>query len=374
MRRVQYNKYIQNFNTKALKPLLSRFPGQIKLWVESTETPCAKLTANAGGKPRLSSSIVPLLLDDLPDDPTPRLIVIAGATASGKSGLAIALAQYLSTRGQNAVIISADSRQIYREFSIGTAKPNAVEQSQVPHYLLDICAPTYTLTVAEFQTIAQQVIADCHAAVPPIVPLLVGGTGLYLKAIVRGMKIPAVPPHPELRQQLTDLGQAQCHAMLTQVDPAATIKIHPNDQIRTLRALEVFYVTGVPMTQQQGESPPDYPILMIGLETPAIDDRITQRTAQMFDQGFVGEVEALVAKYGADLMLLETLGYAEVRQYLRGEIDLAEAQRLTVLHTRQFAKRQRTWFRSMPEIQWFDSNAADLVDRVCDRVGAFLGE
>jgi tRNA dimethylallyltransferase len=109
------------------------------------------------------------------------------------------------------------------------------------------------------------------------------------------------------------------------------------------------------------------------LETPAIDDRIAQRTTQMFEQGFVAEVEGLVAKYGEDLMLLNTLGYAEVRQYLRGEIDLAEAQRLTVLHTRQFAKRQRTWFRSMPEIQWFDSNAVDLVDRVCDRVGEFLG-
>jgi tRNA dimethylallyltransferase len=325
----------------------------------------------------LNSSIVPFLspnsaLGSAPSS-APSLIVVCGATASGKSGLAIALAQHFAQWQVRSVIISADSRQIYREFSIGTAKPSAAEQCQVPHYLLDICEPTYTLTVAEFQTMAQRVIADCHAAVPPIVPLLVGGTGLYLKSIVRGMKIPAVPPHPELRQQLETLGQAQCHAMLTQVDPAATIKIHPNDQIRTLRALEVFYVTGVPMTQQQGESPPDYPILMIGLETPAIDDRIAQRTTQMFEQGFVAEVAGLVAKYGEDLLLLNTLGYAEVRQYLRGEIDLAEAQRLTVLHTRQFAKRQRTWFRSMPEIQWFDSNAADLVDRVCDRVDGFLG-
>jgi tRNA dimethylallyltransferase len=310
---------------------------------------------------RLSSSIVP------------SLVVICGATASGKSGLAIALAQHLAVQDVRSVIISADSRQIYREFSIGTAKPNAWEQSQVPHFLLDICEPTYTLTVAEFQALAQQVIADCHAADPPIMPFLVGGTGLYLKAIVRGMKIPAVPPHPELRQQLEKLGQVQCHAMLTQVDPDATIKIHPNDKTRTLRALEVFYVTGVPMTMQQGEAPPDYPILAIGLETPLIDDRIAQRTAQMFEQGFVAEVAGLVAKYGEDLMLLDTLGYGEVRHFLRGEIDLAEAQRLTVLHTRQFAKRQRTWFRSMPEIQWFDSNAVDLVGQVCDRVGEFLG-
>jgi tRNA dimethylallyltransferase len=270
------------------------------------------------------------------------------------------------------MIISADSRQVYREFNIGTAKPSAFEQRQVPHYLIDVCEPTETLTVAEFQAMANQVIQTCHAAQPPIVPLLVGGTGLYLKSIVCGMQIPPVAPQPELRQQLTALGQNQCYKLLEQVDPDAAKKIHANDQVRTLRALEVFYVTGMSMTQQQGEAPPSYPILQIGLDTPAIDDRIAQRTAQMFDQGLIEEVKMLVAKYGEDLPLLNTLGYAEVRQYLRGEITSAEAQQLTVLHTRQFAKRQRTWLRAHATVEWFDSNALDLVQQVCDRVDHWM--
>ncbi|WP_264325348.1 tRNA (adenosine(37)-N6)-dimethylallyltransferase MiaA [Romeriopsis navalis] len=308
----------------------------------------------------MSSSIVPFLL------------VVCGATASGKSGLAIALAQHLSAQGRNSVIISADSRQVYREFSIGTAKPNAFEQSQVPHYLVDVCDPTETLTVADFQSRANQIIQDGHGQSPAVIPILAGGTGLYIKSIVRGMKIPRVPPHPELRRQLERLGQKSCYAMLEQVDPIATVKIHPNDRVRTLRALEVFYVTGIPMTDQQGERPPRYPILQIGLDTPEIDARIAHRTAQMFEQGFVAEVQMLMAKYGETLALLNTLGYAEVRQYLRGEISETEAQRLTVLHTRQFAKRQRTWFRGTPEIEWFDSNAVDLVARVVDRVDRFM--
>ncbi len=308
----------------------------------------------------MSSSIVPFLL------------VICGATASGKSGLAIALAAHLRAKGRRSAMISADSRQVYREFSIGTAKPNAFEQSQVPHHLIDVCEPTETLTLAEFQAIANQTIHACHAAQPPTVPLLVGGTGLYIKAIVRGMQMPRVAPQPELRQQFTTLGQPYCYQLLMQLDPEAATKIHPNDQVRTIRALEVFYVSGIPISQQQGENPPRYPILQIGLDTAAIDARIAQRTAQMFEQGLVEEVETLVTKYGAELPLLNTLGYAEVRQYLRGEISQAEAQRLTTLHTRQFAKRQRTWFRSNPAIEWFDSQASDLTAQVSDRIERFI--
>lgn len=300
----------------------------------------------------------------------PFLLVICGATASGKSGLAIGVARSLQTHGIESVIISADSRQVYREFSIGTAKPNAFELSQAKHYLVDVCDPTETLTVAEFQQMAQTIVADCHRR--GVVPILAGGTGLYIKSIVRGMKIPRVPPHHDLRDQLAHLGQSACYAMLQQVDPQATVKIHPNDRLRTLRALEVFYVTGRPLTQQQGEHPPDYPIIAIGLDTPQIDNRIARRTAQMFEQGFVQEVQTLVDKYGEDLPLLNTLGYAEVRQYLRGEISQAAALQLTVLHTRQFAKRQRTWFRADPTIQWLDSDAPNLGAAVCTRFQRFV--
>lgn len=283
------------------------------------------------------------------------LIVICGATATGKSELGVKLAQRL-----NSVIISADSRQVYRELDIGTAKPSLVDRTNVPHYLLDICEPTETLTLAEYQEKAQGLIAKFPS------PLLVGGTGLYIKAIVRGLIVPRVAPQPKLRSQLEALGQTQLYCFLSQVDPLAARKIHPNDLVRTLRALEVFYVTGVPISQQQGENPPSYPILQIGLdcEKEVLDQRIRDRTAQMLEAGLVMEVEKLVEKYGWDLPLLNTLGYSEIKEFLAGNLSLSEAEDLVVLHTRQFAKRQKTWFRKYPEIKWFDASCRDLLEQV----------
>ncbi|MEP6518830.1 tRNA (adenosine(37)-N6)-dimethylallyltransferase MiaA [Microcoleus vaginatus] len=300
----------------------------------------------------------------------PRLITICGATATGKSGVALALASRLQSS-----ILSADSRQVYREFDIGTAKPTAVDRTCVPHHLIDICEPTETLTLADYQQQAQNLIAAVDFPVSPPL-LLVGGTGLYIKSIVRGLKIPRVAPMPELRSQLTELGQSQCYTMLQQVDRSAAEKIHLNDPVRTLRALEVFYATGRPISEQQGENPPNYPILQIGLDC-AIDvlvDRIKQRTEQMLERGWIAEVEYLCKKYGCDLPLLNTLGYQEMKQYLAGDIKLEEAKELTILHTRQFAKRQRTWFRAYPEIEWFDVSAPDLLERVLQRVQEFINE
>ncbi|MDX2213402.1 MAG: tRNA (adenosine(37)-N6)-dimethylallyltransferase MiaA [Oculatellaceae cyanobacterium bins.114] len=335
--------------------------------------------------------------------PVPILIVICGPTASGKSGLALKLAQQL-----NAVILSADSRQVYREFDIGTAKPTPMEQTQVPHYFIDICDPTETFTVAEYQHQAQQVIQQLHQSVPRVgseeeviqnsklktqnstlkaashpsthqpIPLLVGGTGLYIRSIVQGLKIPRVPPQAELRSQLKQMGQSQCYVFLQQVDPPSADKIHPNDEVRTLRALEVFYTTGQPLSQQQGEDPPCYPILQIGLdclssaETDPLTHRIEQRTQQMIAAGFVDEVQQLCDKYGVDLPLLNTLGYAEIKPYLTGDLSLTEAIAQIVVHTRQFAKRQRTWFRADKTIQWFDSDDPHLFERVWERVQPFL--
>ena len=291
------------------------------------------------------------------------LIVICGATASGKSGLALKLAQRLNT-----AIISADSRQVYREFDIGTAKPSVAEQQLVPHYLIDICEPTETLTLAEYQEQTQEIINKLQTP-----HLLVGGTGLYIKSITKGLKIPRVAPHSELRSQLSSLGQTQLYSFLSQIDPVATNKIHPNDQIRTLRALEVYYVTGKTITSQQGENPPLYPILQIGLDCDVdiLDQRIAQRTHQMIELGFVAEVSKLCEKYGLDLPLLNTLGYGEIKQYLAGDINLDTAIADTILHTRQFAKRQRTWFRNIQKINWFDVNNPDLLENVWQRI---LGE
>lgn len=296
------------------------------------------------------------------------LIVICGATATGKSSLAMGLAQLLGS-----VILSADSRQVYREFNIGTAKPSPAEQQQVPHYLIDICDPTETLTVADYQQQVQALIHQLHQQ--QRIPLLVGGTGLYIRSVVHGLKIPRVAPQPELRNQLASLGQTQLYAFLQQIDPTAAHKIHPNDPVRTLRALEVFYVTGKPISEQQGENPPQYPILQIGLDCPdpaELTHRIEQRTEQMLAEGWTAEVEALCQKYGTDLPLLDTLGYQEMKQYLSGEISLSEAKALTILHTRQFAKRQRTWFRAVPQIEWFDVQQPNLLELVWQRVQQFI--
>ncbi|WP_066115275.1 tRNA (adenosine(37)-N6)-dimethylallyltransferase MiaA [Geminocystis sp. NIES-3709] len=284
------------------------------------------------------------------------LIVICGATASGKSSLGLKLAQRLNT-----FIISADSRQVYQEFDIGTAKPTIEEQNLVHHYLIDICHPTETLTLADYQEKAQTIINSTSS-----IPLLVGGTGLYINSITKGLKIPRVAPCSLLRSQLESYSQPERYSFLQQIDSKSCEKIHFNDEIRTIRALEVYYVTGKPISEQQGENPPSYPVLLIGLhcDRDAIEERIKQRTKIMIEQGLVRETENLIRKYGLDLPLLNTLGYAEIKQYLTGEINLNQAEELIVIHTRQFAKRQRTWFNANKKIKWFNPDSSSLLEEV----------
>jgi tRNA dimethylallyltransferase len=325
----------------------------------------------------------------------PGIITIVGPTASGKSSLAVALAQYLES-----VILGADSRQIYKHFTIGTAKPSVDDRLSVPHELIDICEPTDNFTVSEFQAQACDRIHHWHAQ--QVIPLLVGGTGLYIKSIVRGLKIPKVPSQPQLRLQLTHLDRRYRWQLLAQVDPQSANAIHPNDDIRTTRALEVFYTTGQAISKLQGESPPPYPILQIGIDcldsistaknvemqqqlpnhkvaktakTPSDDRlfrRIQQRTSSMFTAGFVEEVSSLVQTYGQELPLFQTLGYREVLDALQGKSTIAEAEQLTALHTRQFAKRQRTWFRADPTICWLDADDPNLLDHAKTLVDQFL--
>lgn len=285
------------------------------------------------------------------------LIVICGPTATGKSSLAMWLAQKLKTD-----IISADSRQVYREFDIGTAKPTLCDRERVRHHLIDTCEPTETLTLADYQQQVQHIIHTHQQQRPHKPILLVGGTGLYIKSITHGLLIPQVPPQSDLRSQLFALDQPQLHAQLAQVDPISAQKIHIRDRTRTVRALEVFYVTGRPISEQQGECPPDYPILQIGLNTSPenLAENIAQRTEAMLQAGLVTEVQGLLTKYGAELSLLSTLGYAEIRDHLLRDRTLTEAQDAIIQHTRQFAKRQRTWFRRISGIYWLDSRATDL--------------
>jgi tRNA dimethylallyltransferase len=285
------------------------------------------------------------------------LIVILGATATGKTSLAIALAKHL-----NAPILSADSRQVYRHFDIGTAKPNIAERDGVPHYLIDIIEPDQVLTLADYQDQAQTLIAKFHAE--GITPILVGGSGLYIKAITAGLKIPRVSPQPELRSQFQELGQNYCYQVLQQVDPVGATKIHANDQFRTMRSLEVFYVTGQPLSSQQYEQPPSYPIVQIGLDCVDLDayrQLVSDRTEQMLANGWLDEIRDLQKRYGEDLPLLKTLGYGEMCYYLSHKTDLETAKSLTIIHTCQFAKRQRTWFRgsgngSLP-IHWLPTGS-----------------
>jgi tRNA dimethylallyltransferase len=271
-----------------------------------------------------------------------------------------------------AVILSADSRQVYQEFDVGTAKPSIADRQRVKHYFVDSCEPTEVLTVAAYQQQARAVIASIHQE-QVLTPLLVGGTGLYVNAIAKGLKIPRVAPHLELRSQLQTLGQPYCYQLLRHVDPKATERIHQNDQVRTLRALEVFYVSGRTISSQQGEAPPSYPILYIGLacEPDALRSRITTRTYQMIEMGLVDEVSNLIEKYGAELPLLKTLGYAEILQYLAGEHPLSAAVELIIQHTCQFAKRQRTWFQKEKQIEWFEADDPALKEKVIKRTEEF---
>ncbi len=296
----------------------------------------------------------------------PSLIVICGPTATGKTSLALALAVDLP-----AVILSADSRACYRDFDLGTAKPSRADQQRVPHALLDICDPRETLTLATYQDLAQGVIRRCHDQGQ--LPFLVGGTGLYIRSVTAGLQIPRVPPQPQLRSQLQALGLAQLYAYLRQIDPGTTI--HPHDLGRILRSLEVGYVTGQPLSQHQGKAPPPYPILKLGLDClgpGALERRIARRTEEMLQAGLVEEAQHLRQHYGDQLPLWQTLGYREVLRYLQGEISLSEAHAQILTATRQLAKRQRTWFRGEPDLQWLDSDDPDLVTKAKALVEDFL--
>ena len=191
--------------------------------------------------------------------------------------------------------------------------------------------------------------------------LLVGGSGLYLKALTSGLQPPAVAPQPQLRQQLTALGQGICHPLLQAADPKAAAKIAPADAVRTQRALEVLYASGQPMSRQATAAPPPWRVLELGLNPANLRQRIQQRTEQLYRDGLVEETRRLSERYGADLPLLQTIGYGEALQVIGGSLSTADAVRITSQRTRQFAKRQRTWFRRQHNPHWL-ADQATLTD------------
>ena len=303
----------------------------------------------------------------IPASDQPLVIVLLGPTASGKTALAIELAQALGL-----AVLNVDSRQLYRHMDVGTAKPTAAQRAAVRHELLDLREPNHPINLQDFRAIAEPAIAAEHQRKG--MALLAGGTGLYLKALTQGLQPPAVPPQPALRAQLEALGQASCHQLLRQADPIAAARIGEADAVRTQRALEVLYATGHTLSSQQGQSPPPWQVLELGLNPSNGRERIAERTRALYRDGLVAETADLIARFGAELPLLDTIGYGEAKQVLAGDLDEAEAIRITDQRTRQFAKRQRTWFRRQHQPLWIEgSDPAQQRDQCLQAVARVLG-
>jgi len=302
------------------------------------------------------------------------LIAIVGPTAVGKSALAIHLAQVFGGE-----IISADSRQVFRSMDIGTAKPSPEERALVPHHLIDVVDPDQDFTVALYQEMAIRAIEDIQRR--GRLALLVGGSGLYVRALVGGFRIPLVPPDAELRRSLEEKAAAEGYMALYEelkgVDPTAAQRIDPRNVRRVVRALEVFRTTGLPFSQLQGSSPllQSFRTLTIGLTTAREDlyRRIDSRVDRMMEQGLVKEVEGLLERgYSLDLPAMSGLGYKQIGQYLKGEVDLSKAVQRIKYETHRFARHQYAWFRPNDEaIHWFESRNG-MEEPICSLIQGFL--
>ena len=294
----------------------------------------------------------------------PHVIVLIGPTASGKTELAIEIAEYFKTRIHNI-----DSRQIYKSMDIGTAKPSENQQKQIKHFLIDIEEPNNPINVKQFQEIAQKSIKT--EIKQNNLPFLVGGSGLYMNSITKGFFLPNIPPQNNLRGQLKELGQKKCWELLENCDPISTKKINFADQIRTIRALEVFYVTGKPLSTLQVQQPPEWKILELGLDRDNLKERILQRTKSMFLSGILEETKQLISQYGSDLPILKTIGYLEARDVIKNRLAIDKAIELTTKKTIQFAKRQKTWFRNKNNPIWL--NNKNLLKDAIIKIESFLG-
>lgn len=285
----------------------------------------------------------------------PPLVAVVGPTGVGKTRVSIDLCQEV-----DGEIVSADSRQIYRHMDIGTAKPTTRERSLVPHHLVDIVDTDDSFTLAQYQRLAYQAIDDILDRRK--VPFVVGGTGLYVRAVLEGFVIPRVEPEERLRERLRMEavldGGAALHARLEIVDPEAAAKINPRNVRRVIRALEVYETLGRPISSLQDRKPPPYLVLKIGLtmDREELYGRLDQRVERMIDNGLVAEVKGLLeAGYSPDLPAMSGLGYRQICGYLRGETDLATAVSQIKSETHRFVRQQYKWFRPDDQsIHWFD--------------------
>ncbi len=301
-----------------------------------------------------------------------RLVAIVGPTAIGKSRLGICLAQEF-----NGEIISADSRQVYRYMDIGTGKPSRQELSLVPHHLIDIINPDDDFSLAQYQELAYRAIDDTQQR--DKLALLVGGSGLYVWAVLEGWAIPKVPPDPEFRRSLEEKaargGWNELYQELMRVDPMAAQRIDPRNVRRVIRALEVSRYAGMPFSQLQRKKTPSFAALIIGLTTERAElyRRIDLRIDRMIEQGLVDEVRALVNRgYDLSLPAMSSLGYKQIGMFLKGELTLAAAIQQIKFATHRFVRQQYNWFRlSDSRIQWFDV-ADDVKPKITAQVASFM--
>ena len=296
----------------------------------------------------------------------PRIISIVGPTASGKTALAVALAQALQARGQRAHIVNADAYQMYRGMDVGTAKPSVQERQAVVHHLIDIIGPEEAMSVARFQDMARSLIADLRAQ--KIRPILVGGSGLYTRAVIDDLSFPGTDPavRARLEERAQEEGPGLLFRELQERDPEAAARMDPRNVRRTVRALEVMEITGQPYSASLPRYRYLLPALQLGLDLSReeLDRRIDQRTQSMRDQGLVDEVKGLQNRLGTTAA--RALGYQQILDYLEGCTDLDSAFELIAQKTKRLARKQMGWFGRDPRIHWLDALAPDLVQQALD--------
>ena len=306
----------------------------------------------------------------------PRIIAVAGPTASGKSDLALKLAHEL-----NGEIVCMDSMQIYCRMDIGTAKPTAKEQQFVPHHMLDIVEPTENYAVADYAVDAEKVIREILSRGK--VPILTGGTGLYLKALMHGLNLGGAGSDEKLRKKLNALaqeagGKEQLHAMLAKVDPASAQKLHPNDIRRVIRAIEVYELTGSPMSQQKQEEPQGpFEVLPLAIDLPrsVLYERLEQRVHIMMIQGLLFEVAALLESgVTPQMQSMQGIGYKELIPVVQENAKLDDAIWQIILNTRHYAKRQVTWLKTEPKTIWLSETGEGRFARAMNLIETFLTE
>ena len=298
----------------------------------------------------------------------PRIVSIVGPTASGKTALGVALAQALEARGQMAHIVNADAYQMYRGMDVGTAKPSVQERQAVVHHLIDIIEPEEAMSVARFQTMARSLIAELRAG--GIRPILVGGSGLYTRAVIDDLSFPGTDPavRAGLEERAQEEGPGLLFCQLQERDPEAAARMDPRNVRRTVRALEVMEITGRPYSASLPRYRYLLPALQLGLDLPReeLDRRIDQRTQAMRDQGLVDEVSGLRNRLGATAS--RALGYQQILDYLDGRTDLDAAFELIAQKTKRLARKQMGWFGRDPRIHWLNALAPDLAQQALDLV------